>query len=57
MMRSSPRFLSCGGTYQEALKNVQVVIREWIETASELLWRYVLSRVIYGTRISLRSDW
>ena len=25
-----------GATYQEALSNVQVVIREWIETAEEL---------------------
>ena len=25
-----------GGTYQEALDNVQVTIREWIETAKEL---------------------
>ena len=25
-----------GETYQQALENVQVVIREWIETASEL---------------------
>ena len=25
-----------GSTYQEALSNVQVVIREWIETAEEL---------------------
>ena len=25
-----------GTTYQEALSNVQVVIREWIETAEEL---------------------
>ncbi|MCY4439765.1 MAG: type II toxin-antitoxin system HicB family antitoxin [Deltaproteobacteria bacterium] len=25
-----------GSTYQEALDNVQVVIREWIETANEL---------------------
>ena len=24
-----------GGTYQEALDNVQVIIREWIETAKE----------------------
>ena len=25
-----------GGTYQEALANVQIVIHEWIETAEEL---------------------
>jgi predicted RNase H-like HicB family nuclease len=25
-----------GGSYQEALDNVQVIIREWIETAKEL---------------------
>jgi len=25
-----------GATYQEALRNVEVVIREWIETAREL---------------------
>lgn len=25
-----------GKTYEEALKNVEVVIREWIETAQEL---------------------
>ena len=25
-----------GGTYQEAVANVEVVIREWIETAREL---------------------
>jgi len=25
-----------GSTYQEALQNVEVVIREWIETAREL---------------------
>ena len=25
-----------GGTYQEALDDVQVIIREWIETAREL---------------------
>ena len=25
-----------GGTYQEALANVQIVIHEWIETAKEL---------------------
>jgi predicted RNase H-like HicB family nuclease len=25
-----------GATYQEALENVEIVIREWIETAKEL---------------------
>ncbi|HUG91430.1 MAG TPA: type II toxin-antitoxin system HicB family antitoxin [Planctomycetaceae bacterium] len=25
-----------GATYQEALSNVEIVIREWIETATEL---------------------
>ena len=25
-----------GDTYQQALENVQVIIREWIETATEL---------------------
>ena len=25
-----------GGTYQEALKNVEIVMQEWIETAEEL---------------------
>ena len=34
-----PELLGCaadGKTYREALENVEVVIREWIETASEL---------------------
>ena len=34
-----PELAGCaadGATYQEALTNVQVVIREWIETAEEL---------------------
>ena len=34
-----PELAGCasdGATYQEALFNVQVVIREWIETATEL---------------------
>ena len=34
-----PELPSCaadGGSYQEALDNVQVIIREWIETAKEL---------------------
>ncbi len=28
--------MSDGATYEEALKNVQVIIKEWIETAKEL---------------------
>ena len=31
-----PGCMSDGKTYQEALANVQVVIREWIETANQL---------------------
>lgn len=34
-----PELAGCaadGATYQEALSNAQVVIREWIETAEEL---------------------
>ena len=34
-----PELAGCaadGATYQEALSNVQVMIREWIETAEEL---------------------
>lgn len=34
-----PELLGCaadGATYQEAVANVEVVIREWIETAQEL---------------------
>ena len=28
--------MSDGGTYEEALKNIQLIISEWIETAKEL---------------------
>ena len=34
-----PELAGCaanGGTYQDALDNLQVIIREWIETAQEL---------------------
>jgi predicted RNase H-like HicB family nuclease len=31
-----PGCASDGRTYQEALSNVEVIIREWIETAKEL---------------------
>ena len=34
-----PELAGCmadGGTYQEALKNSELVIKEWIETAQEL---------------------
>jgi len=34
-----PELAGCaadGSTYQEALQNVEVVIREWVETAREL---------------------
>ena len=34
-----PELASCasdGATYQEALKNVEIIIQEWIETAKEL---------------------
>jgi predicted RNase H-like HicB family nuclease len=31
-----PGCMADGSSYQEALKNVEVVIREWIETAQEL---------------------
>lgn len=31
-----PGCASDGATYQEALRNVEIIIREWIETAQEL---------------------
>lgn len=31
-----PGCASDGTTYQEALRNVEIIIREWIETAQEL---------------------
>ncbi len=31
-----PGCMADGKTYQEALSNVEVIIREWIETAKEL---------------------
>ena len=34
-----PELAGCasdGATYQEALKNVEIIIQEWIETAKEL---------------------
>jgi len=31
-----PRCMSDGGTYEEVLKNIQIIISEWIDTAKEL---------------------
>ncbi len=31
-----PGCMADGGTYQEALTNVEVIMQEWIETAQEL---------------------
>ena len=31
-----PRCMSDGGTYEETLNNIQLIISEWIETAKEL---------------------
>ena len=31
-----PGCMADGATYQEALKNVEVIIQEWIDTASKL---------------------
>ena len=38
-LAEAPELPGCaadGATYQEALANVEVIIREWIETATEL---------------------
>lgn len=31
-----PGCMADGSSYQEALKNVEIIIREWVETAEEL---------------------
>ena len=31
-----PGSMSDGGTYEEALQNIQIIISEWVETAKEL---------------------
>ena len=39
LIAEAPELAGCaadGGTYQEALDNVQAIIGEWIETAQEL---------------------
>ncbi len=31
-----PGYMSDGGTYEEAFKNIQIIISEWVETAKKL---------------------